>query len=69
MSETNKTRSLLIKAGVKNLREFGYPDCDEANILTDAVYSVFFDSMLKENMGKGFDKQIKALRAEISPAS
>jgi hypothetical protein len=43
----------LIAAGVKNLREFGYPACDEKNILTDYVYSKFFVSMLKENKGHG----------------
>ena len=31
-------RDKLIKAGVSNLREFGYPNCDEVNILTDEIY-------------------------------
>ena len=39
-------KSKLIAAGVKNLREFGYPQCNENNILTDEVYSEFFREML-----------------------
>jgi hypothetical protein len=53
----------LIRAGVKNLHEFGYPDCTEANILTDRVYSRFFKSMLESNRGldRRADVHIKAL--------
>ena len=32
----------LLKAGVKNLKEFGYPSVNEENILTDIVYGGFF---------------------------
>lgn len=55
----------LIKAGVKNLREFGYPDCTEENILADPIYSAFFKSMLEENKGKGVDKEINSLLARM----
>jgi len=48
-------KSKLIAAGVKNLREFGYPQCGENNILTDEVYSAFFRNMLNENKGNGAD--------------
>lgn len=41
----------LIRNGVKNLKEFGYPLVDEKNILTDEVYSEFFISMLHSNRG------------------
>jgi hypothetical protein len=41
----------LIRAGVKNLREFGYPGCTEENIITDTVFSQFFRSMLEQNRG------------------
>lgn len=51
MSEQS-IESKLIKAGVQNLREFGYPECDEKNILTDQIYAAFFRSMLEENKGK-----------------
>ena len=53
----------LISAGVKNLREFGYPACNEQNILTDMIYSRFFVSMLKEN--KGHDREIDAAIDEL----
>jgi hypothetical protein len=45
----------LIEAGVKNLRAYGYPECDKDNILTDRIYSAFFASMLKDNKGKAGD--------------
>jgi hypothetical protein len=51
----------LIQAGVKNLREFGYPDCNETNILKDEIYSAFFKRMLEDNKGHGVDKDIDAL--------
>jgi hypothetical protein len=38
----------LIKSGVKNLIEFGYPDVTAENILTDHVYSEFFIEMLED---------------------
>lgn len=59
-------RQKLLEAGVKNLKAFGYPSVTVDNILIDAVYLVFFRSMLEDNLGKGFDKQINSLIAEIS---
>jgi len=44
-----KTRDGLIQAGIRNLREFGYPDVNAENILTDRVYSAFFVSMLRDS--------------------
>ena len=57
----------LIKNGVKNLHEFGYPSCNIFNILTDPIYSEFFISMLKENQGvdSGIDLAINELLDEI----
>ena len=46
----------LLKAGVKNLKQFGYPEVTTENILTDEVYKEFFKSMLNDNKGNG--KQI-----------
>lgn len=57
------TREKLIAAGVRNLREFGYPDCDEKNILADQIYSVFFDRMLADHRGNY--AAVSGLRAEI----
>jgi hypothetical protein len=45
----------LIAAGVKNLRDFGYPGCNKDNILTDEIYRMFFASMLKDNRGVAAD--------------
>ena len=60
----------LIAAGVKNLHAFGYPKCDQYNILTDQVYKAFFVSMLKDNKGNGesIDKAIDELLAVCGEA-
>lgn len=42
----------LIKAGLKNLSEFGYPHANKENILTDIIYSGMFKSMLNDNKGQ-----------------
>ena len=57
----------LIKAGVKNLREYGYPEVNEQNILTDEVYKAFFESMLEDNKGAraDVDKVIDELLLEL----
>ena len=54
----------LLKAGVKNLKEFGYPDVDKENILTDIVYSEFFKGMLNDNKGKA-TKQVDDVIDEL----
>jgi len=61
-------REKLIKAGVKNLTEFGYEYVTEENILTDEVYQMFFANMLKENKGHSdsIDAEIDNLLSEIS---
>ena len=46
-------RDKLLAAGVRNLKEFGYPGVTTENILTDSVYSAFFRSMLEEHSGVG----------------
>lgn len=52
MIDTKDTESKLITAGVRNLREWGYPKCDTNNIMTDPIYSQFFASMLEDNLGR-----------------
>jgi len=61
-------REKLIQAGVRNLVEYGYPHCDSENILTDMIYSRFFESMLRENKGHGreIDDAIDGLVKEIA---
>lgn len=51
-----RIREHLLKSGVTNLKEFGYPDVTIETILTDIVYSGFFKSMLEDN--KGSDNQV-----------
>ena len=58
-------RDKIIAAGVRNLKEFGYPEASAQNILTDQIYRAFFKSMLEDNLGKGADKPVKALLEEI----
>lgn len=55
----------LIAAGVRNLKEYGYPSVTAENILTDRIYSAFFKSMLEDNKGKGVDAEIDALLTRI----
>lgn len=50
-----KIKDLLIKAGVNNVKEYGYPSVSEKNILTDDVYKEFFKSMLSDNKGQSSD--------------
>lgn len=61
----------LIAAGVKNLKEFGYPNCTPENILTDCVFSQFFKSMLEDNRGQNpqADVAISSLLAMVSTTS
>jgi len=62
-------KQILIKAGVKNLREFGYEFCNADNIMTDEVYSQFFLSMLNDNRGLGVDREIDELVQEIKQSA
>ena len=60
-------REHLLKAGVKNLKEFGYTEVTSETILTDEVYKEFFKAMLEENLGNGsqIDKVINQLLSDI----
>ena len=61
-------RESLIAAGVKNLKEFGYPSVDEKNIFTDTVYVLMFQSMLRDNLSRStpiIDEVINDLLKEI----
>lgn len=59
----------LVIAGVRNLKEFGYPNVTAGNILTDEVYAAFFASMLKENLGQGADAEINDLLKQIGESA
>jgi hypothetical protein len=61
-------RQHLLSAGVRNLKEFGYPEVTTETILTDKVYYEFFKSMLNDNLGLGnqqIDEVINNLLTEI----
>lgn len=61
-------REHLLKAGVKNLKEFGYPEVTTDTILTDEIYKAFFKSMLEDNLGNGkqVDEVINQLLSEVA---
>ena len=61
-------RQQLLDAGVRNLKEFGYPSVNTTNILTDQIYQMFFTDMLKDAKGKraDIDKAVDELLAEIA---
>lgn len=58
-------REGLIKAGIKNLKEFGYPHASAANILTDLVYKKVFVSMLKSDENVNVRRDIEEVRLEL----
>lgn len=69
----SQIRDKIISAGVKNLKEFGYPSANDKNILIDYVYSKFFKKMLEENIncpqnkpGSGVDIELRKLFDEVS---
>jgi len=64
----DQIREQLLKAGAKNLRDFGYPDVTEKNIMDSMITRAFFDSMLDENLGKNpqIDPVILQLKEEIN---
>lgn len=71
-SRTEEIEAALIAAGVRNLKEFGYPNCNKDNILTDEIYRQFFLSMLEENkggLGPSADKVIDSLIERINQST
>lgn len=61
----------LISAGVKNLHDYGYPNCNVENITQDEIYKAFFVSMLKQNKGvrRDIDEAINELIAECGESA
>lgn len=55
----------IIKNGIANLENFGYNNVNEENIFTDEIYSAFFKSMLKDNLGNGFDAEINEILSKF----
>lgn len=65
--EISQIEAKLIAAGVKNLKDYGYPKVSPENILTDTIYKGFFKSMLNDNKGHGkkIDEAINNLLLKI----
>jgi hypothetical protein len=55
----------MAEVAIANLKEFGYSDVNSDNIFTDYLYSRFFKSMLKENIGNGYDEEVKYLLSKL----
>lgn len=67
MKSKAEIKKSLISAGIKNLKEFGYPFVTDENILSDIIYSSFFKNMLSDNKGhlSHIDPIIDEMIAEI----
>ena len=64
----NNIQTQLIKAGIKALKEYGYPNVTEDNIISDYIYSSFFRELLyrsKDLHGGILNKDIELLVTEI----
>jgi len=55
----------MIRAGVKNLKAFGYPGVNSENILTDHIYREFFKAQLEATENYGINSDIEAVRLKI----
>jgi hypothetical protein len=60
-------REKVVDVAVKAAHEFGYPDCNKNNMLTDEVYKLFFVSILRQSFGPSMtiNDEIKKLINEI----
>ena len=58
-------REKIIAAGVRSLQQFGYPDCNNENIMTDKVFKAFFESQLQELISGRSSRIIKEASKEL----
>jgi len=60
-------KNQIVNNGVANLKEYGYPNVNNKNIMTDTIYKAFFLSMLQDNLGTNetADKVLNELIKEI----
>lgn len=47
----------LIMLGVKKLKKFGYSNVSKQNILSDEVYKIFFERILRERLADNYEEQ------------
>lgn len=69
MSTSDTIKNKLIQAGVRNLKEYGYPKVDSENILTDKIYSAFFSEMLKHNLDESESENNKVINELLTKIS
>lgn len=60
-----KLLNKMIDRGVEKVKNYGYPNVDKTNILTDYIYSDMFRSILISSYGKGYDNEINELLTMI----
>lgn len=58
-------RSTIIMFGVNNLKEFGYPQVDTSNILTDHIYKVLFKAMLEDPVNISPSEKVEKIRLAL----
>ncbi|MFJ8528364.1 hypothetical protein [Bacillus sp. NPDC094106] len=57
-----KAQQKMIENGVRNLEIFGYVGkVTKENILTNHVFSMYFEKELNKCFGEGFDEDIRGL--------
>lgn len=61
MKKDDDIKKEWIKNGVKKLRLFGFTNVTEENILTDEVYRLYFERILRSNPEAGMDEKINKL--------
>ena len=47
----------LISLGIKKLKMFGYSHVNKRNILSDEVYRIFFDQILRERLQENAEER------------
>lgn len=64
---SNIIKKLIIKKGVKNLRQYGFVQVTSQSILHNRIHALFFREMLKDNLGKQpeIDSDVQQLIQEI----
>lgn len=67
MKQNTDIKHKLVRHGVKKLKVFGFSNVTEENIMTDEVYRLYFERILRSNLGNrpDLDEQINELLAQL----
>lgn len=67
MNSNSNIKHKLIKHGVKKLKVFGFSNVTEENIMIDEVYRLYFERILRSNLGNHatLDEKITELLKEL----